>query len=71
MVIISDFFIQKRRKIMAYFISDDCIGCGACEESCPVEAIRELDGNFVIDEGKCIDCGSCKEGCPVDAPQQR
>jgi len=56
---------------MAYFISDDCIGCGACEESCPVEAIRELDGNFVIDEGKCIDCGSCKEGCPVDAPQQR
>jgi len=56
---------------MAYFITDDCINCGACEQSCPVEAIREEGGIRVIDEDRCVDCGSCAEGCPTSAPQQR
>ncbi len=52
---------------MAYKISDDCIACGACAEGCPVEAISEGDGKFVIDADTCIDCGACADGCPVDA----
>ena len=55
---------------MAYKITDDCISCGACVSDCPVEAISEGDGKFVIDADKCIDCGGCAESCPVGAPVQ-
>ena len=55
---------------MAYHISDDCISCGACEAECPVGAISEGDGQFVIDPEVCIDCGACADTCPVSAPQQ-
>ena len=34
---------------MAYKISDDCISCGACANECPVTAISEGDGKYVID----------------------
>ncbi len=54
---------------MAYIITDDCIACGACAENCPVEAIVEGDGKYVIDPDKCIDCGSCADICPVEAPK--
>ena len=53
---------------MAYKISDECISCGACAEGCPVGAISEGDGTYVIDESACIDCGACEAACPVGAP---
>lgn len=56
---------------MAYFISEDCISCGACEAECPVSAISEGDNVFVIDEDICTDCGACASVCPVDAPQPK
>ncbi len=52
---------------MAYVISSECIMCGACESECPVGAISEGDGQYVIDADKCIDCGACAEVCPVEA----
>jgi len=56
---------------MAYFISDECISCGACEAACPVSCISAGDSFYVIDEDVCIECGSCAEVCPVDAPSQK
>lgn len=55
---------------MAFKINDECIACGACEAQCPVTAISEGDGKFVIDAGKCTDCGSCADVCPVGAPNK-
>lgn len=54
---------------MAYFISDDCISCGACESECPVGCISAGDNKYVIDPEECIECGSCADVCPVDAPK--
>jgi ferredoxin len=53
---------------MAFFINDDCIACGLCESECPVEAITEGDGKYVIDAELCTDCGNCASVCPVQAP---
>jgi ferredoxin len=58
----------KEDNIMAYKITDACISCGACAAECPVEAISEGEGTYVIDADKCIDCGACAGACPVDAP---
>lgn len=52
---------------MARVISDECAMCGACADVCPVGAISEGDGKYVIDAGACVDCGACEEGCPVGA----
>ena len=55
---------------LAYAISDECISCGACAAGCPVNAISEGDGKFVIDPDTCTECGACAEVCPVGAPAQ-
>ena len=52
---------------MAYFITDACTTCGACESACPVEAISQGDDRYVIDPDVCTDCGACADECPVDA----
>ncbi len=56
--------------MMAYKINDNCIACGACAGACPVEAITEGDGKYVIDAATCIECGACADACPVSAPEQ-
>ena len=62
---------------MAHVISDECVSCGTCEGECPVGAISEGDGKYVIDADSCIkyeidadacvDCGACEAACPTGA----
>ena len=52
---------------MAYVISDDCVMCGGCAAQCPVEAISEGDGKYVIDPDVCVECGACAAQCPAEA----
>ncbi|MBQ5917188.1 MAG: 4Fe-4S binding protein, partial [Lachnospiraceae bacterium] len=44
--------------------------CGACVDACPVGAITEGDGKYVIDAETCVECGACAGACPVGAPQE-
>ena len=53
---------------MAYAIIETCIGCTACTNRCPTDAItgdRKL--LHVIDPDLCIDCGACGVVCPAEA----
>ena len=51
-------------------IYSKCANCGACVNSCPVDAISvESKHTFYriqINEDKCIHCGICVEKCPVN-----
>ncbi|HTX61619.1 MAG TPA: 4Fe-4S dicluster domain-containing protein, partial [Methanobacterium sp.] len=55
-----------------------CVGCGICENICPVDAIELGDtgaiirtdadvSKITIDEDKCVLCGMCSVACPADA----
>ncbi|MCR4405790.1 MAG: DUF362 domain-containing protein [Anaerolineae bacterium] len=48
-----------------------CVGCGMCEENCPVQAIRVKNGRAQIDLAVCIRCYCCHELCPEHAIELR
>lgn len=69
--------IIRRRKVprdvlmASYFLrvteEDECIGCGACVEICPVEAVSLKGEVAVVDEDWCVGCGVCAVVCPTQA----
>ena len=52
-----------------YKITDNCIACGICKDSCPTSAISEGE-IYKIDSSICLECGNCYEKCPYDAIEQ-
>ena len=62
--------MKKEDFIMAYVITDTCVSCGSCASECPVSAISEGDGKYVIDADTCIECGTCAATCPTGAIEQ-
>lgn len=48
-------------------IKKNCIGCGACVQACPFDALDLVDGIAKVDPEKCTDCGSCVAVCPASA----
>ena len=53
-----------------YVITDECVACGTCASECPVGAIHEGDGKYVINQDECAGCGSCAGACPIGAIQE-
>jgi ferredoxin len=45
---------------------DVCVGCGVCESTCPVGAIK-VDGKAKVDADACVSCGACAGECPAGA----
>ncbi len=51
-----------------YDIVDWCIGCTACTNKCPTNAIYgQRNDIHYIDPALCIDCGACGAVCPVES----
>lgn len=49
---------------------EDCVGCGACLDSCSRKAISwntDIEGFWypVVNDSLCVDCGMCERVCPV------
>lgn len=44
-----------------------CIGCGACRESCPEEAVSIINEVARIADKRCIRCYCCHEACSEKA----
>lgn len=67
--------IIRRRKIprdtlmAVYFIretdSEECIGCEACKDICPVDAVNMVNDKAEVDLDWCIGCGVCAVSCPT------
>ncbi|MGI6216388.1 MAG: 4Fe-4S binding protein [Coriobacteriales bacterium] len=53
-----------------FLITDDCIGCGTCQENCPQQCIDEGEP-FSIRQDSCLHCGLCFESCPSQAIVRR
>jgi len=49
-----------------YFITDACVGCGACTDVCPQRCIMEYSP-YRIQPEHCLHCGACFEACPAKA----
>lgn len=43
-----------------------CIACGACADTCPLDAIT-VEDVATVDEDTCVECGACVSSCPVEA----
>ena len=46
---------------------DSCVGCGACKDCCPEDAVAIVDGKAKVDRARCIGCGECMTVCPEKA----
>jgi MinD superfamily P-loop ATPase len=52
---------------MAYKINkDECVGCGACKDSCPVDCISQ-DGDKYRSTGLMHPIRTCGPNCPPNA----
>ncbi len=61
--------IPKQKKTDHFWVKDSCIGCGQCEQVCPMNIIQIRDGKPVWTKDGCACCLGCIHRCPVQAIQ--
>lgn len=46
---------------------EDCIGCGVCVKSCPMNALELEDKKVIFEAERCLGCGVCVHKCKQNA----
>ena len=62
---------QINRSTSNFTLLDSCIGCGICENQCPVNAVKVVNGKAKWVKDKCEICLGCLHKCPEFAIQYR
>lgn len=66
--------VPERYRGKPEFNTDTCIGCGACVNVCPTEALTQADDleanpkvrKITLRYDTCIFCGNCQENCTTE-----
>lgn len=59
--------IKVSRATELKFSINYCTECGICQDVCPEQAIKKLNGYLILDPETCTGCGSCVDACPEEA----
>jgi UDP-glucose 4-epimerase len=62
--------VMPRLEGLVVEVSEDCLGCGQCVETCGFDAITIEDGR-AVHNARCRGCGRCERTCPNDAVRIR
>ncbi|MBN1307386.1 MAG: DUF362 domain-containing protein [Chitinispirillaceae bacterium] len=61
--------LAQHAAVAPFIIKKKCIGCGACRDVCPADAITIINGTAHLDAAKCIGCASCIAACGNDSAE--
>lgn len=64
--VVNAFFYKFSIKADPFYATEACIGCGICEQSCPMANIRLKDGKPTWGD-QCTHCMACICKCPKEA----
>ncbi|MDQ7783308.1 MAG: 4Fe-4S binding protein [Desulfomonilaceae bacterium] len=60
--------LMAKSNYVAAIEQGTCDACGVCaNDRCPVGAIVELEGSYVVDATRCLGCGICRPTCPTES----
>lgn len=70
--LLPDWLVKRASRIVwvrPAFSDAACVGCGKCEQACPVHAVALSPATHrpMLDQALCISCSCCHEVCPKDA----
>jgi ferredoxin/flavodoxin len=60
---------KKARQTKHFWLMDNCIGCGACVQQCPIGAIEIKEKKVFWIKNECVMCLGCLHKCPKFAIQ--
>lgn len=62
--IIAHLMYENKRKTSNFNVEESCIGCGLCQTSCPIDAIKIEDNKPIWIKDSCLVCLRCLHRCP-------